>query len=315
MLSSPASVGGYLSDLRRRGVGEIALDLEADQGSYRYRSSVSIFQCFDGREAAIIDVLALRGGLGELRELLEAPDIAKVMFSSKNDLFITQNVLGCGIAPIRDIAVAQKMLGLKVNLSDALGIDKKEKDKFQRANWLLRPISGRLLEYAAGDVAQLLRIYAGLRESLAERKLLSRFEAACDALPRTDYRVDQYRLYERKFPGYNRLRPPQRELARLVWVFRELAGEHFDVPVGYLVSTKAMPEIIDGLDPIAEDAAGAGAGAASGTAAFSALADRLERALNAGRRPEKRIERGFVERKLGEAARAVATEGNKGSRK
>lgn len=297
MLATPASVGDYLSDLRRRGVGELALDLEADQGSYRYRYSISIFQCYDGSEAVIIDVLALRGELRELRELLEAKDIAKVTFSSKNDLFITQNVLDCGISPIRDIAVAQKMLGLKVNLSDALGIDKAEKDKFQRANWLLRPISRKLLEYAAGDVAQLLRLYAELREALAARKLLPRFEAACDALPRTDYRIDQYRQYENKFPGYRRLKPEGKDLARLAWIFRELVGEHFDIPVGYLISTKVLPDAIDGLSPVAS---------AEDEAAVAALADRLERALNAGRRPEKRVARALVDRKLAEAVRIVS---------
>lgn len=297
MLSTPASVGDYLSDLRRRGVGELALDLEADQGSYRYRYSISIFQCFDGSESVVIDVLALRSALGELRELLEAPDIAKVMFSSKNDLFITQNVLDCGISPIRDIAVAQKLLGEKVNLSDSLGIDKKEKDKFQRANWLIRPISRKLLEYAAGDVVQLPRLYAELRGRLAERKLLPRFESACDALPKTDYRIDQMRQYENKFPGFRRLRPEQRELARLVWIFRELVGEHYDIPVGYLISTKVLPDVIAGLGPVA-------AGAAEES--FAALAARLERALNAGRRPEKRVGRDFVDRKLAEARRAAA---------
>jgi ribonuclease D len=223
----------------------------------------------------VIDVLALGSTLSALRELLEAPDIAKVMFASKNDLFITQNVLDCGISPIRDIAVAQKLLGLKVNLAAHLGIEKAEKDGFQRANWLLG--------YAVGDVELLLDIEADLRSRLVARRLADRYVETCEALPRENYRIDQYRQYENKFPGFHRLGPGEKDLARLVWIFRELVGEHFDCPVGYLISTKALPDIIyDGPDE---------------------LASRLEEELNRSRRSGKRIGRDFVEEHLGMASR------------
>lgn len=278
ILSDSKSVRSYLADLRRRGIGTLALDLEADQGSYRYRYSVSIFQCFDGRDGVVIDVLALGPELDALRELLEAPDIVKLMFSCKNDLFIVQNVLDCGISPLRDIAVAQKLLGRKVNLSDRLGIGKADKDRFQRANWLKRPLSPALLAYAVADVAHLAEMEAELLDRLAERRLSERYREACAALPRADYRVDQRRQYEKKFPGFHRLSPDKKELARLVWVFRELVGEHFDCPVGYLLSTKALPDLVaDGPDPLAE---------------------RLERALNRDRRPERRLGTDFVAEKL-----------------
>ncbi len=286
IIADAKSVAAYLDGLRGRGVGEIALDLEADQGSYRYRYSVSIIQCFDGEETVIIDVLALGRETEGLAALLEAPDIAKVMFSSKNDLFIVQNVLGCGIRPIRDVAVAQKLLGLKVDLASYLGIEKSAKDGFQRANWLKRPITRKLLEYAAGDVERLLSIETGFRQELAEKGLDERYRQACALLPASDYRVDQYRMYERKFPGYPRLSPEKKKAARLVWVFRELIGERFDSPVGYIISTKRLPAVLAGPE--------------------DALAARLEEALNEGRRPERRLSASLVAQALEEARRAVA---------
>ncbi len=293
LLSTANSVKAYLQDLRSRGVAALALDLEADQGSYRYRYSISIFQCFDGKDHVVIDVLALGTSLDALREMLEAPDIVKIMFSSKNDLFITQNVLGCGISPIRDIAAAQKILGLKVNLADRLGIDKAAKDKFQRANWLVRPISRELLQYAAGDVAHLLEMEAELRALMTDKRLADRYRDTCAALPRADYRIDQLRQYRNKFPGYPRLSKDKKELARLVWVFREFVGEHFDCPVGYILSTKALPTIIDNItDP-------------GPKISMEALVDLLAGELNKGRRPEKRINRNFVVDKLAKAHAAI----------
>jgi ribonuclease D len=303
ILSTAAAVKGYLENLRLRRVEALALDLEADQGSYRYRYSISIFQCFDGINQVVIDVLALGSSLDTLRELLEAPDIVKIMFSSKNDLFITQNVLDCGIAPIRDIAAAQKILGLKVNLSDRLGIDKTAKDKFQRANWLIRPISRELLQYAAGDVAILLEMEAELRALMTDKYLADRYRDTCAALTRADYRIDQYRQYENKFPGFSRLNSTKKDLARLVWIFRELVGEHFDCPVGYILSTKALPAIVDDLAGPGQ-AGGKGTGASLETR-FPVLVDQLTSELNKGRRPEKRINRNFVVDKLAKAQAAI----------
>jgi ribonuclease D len=293
ILSTATAVKAYLEDLRSRKVEALSLDLEADQGSYRYRYSISIFQCFDGKDHVVIDVLALGTSLDALRELLEAPDIVKIMFSSKNDLFITQNVLGCGISPIRDIAAAQKLLGLKVNLSDRLGIDKAAKDKFQRANWLVRPISHELLQYAAGDVAHLLEMEAELRALMIDKRLADRYRDTCAALPRADYRIDQLRQYQNKFPGYSRFSAGKKELARLVWVFREFVGEHFDCPVGYILSTKALPTLVDNFSD-----------SVPGTR-METLVDMLTCELNKGRRPEKRINRNFVVDKLAKAHAAI----------
>ncbi len=278
LLTSAADVRAYREDLRDRGVGRIALDLEADQGSYRYRYAVSIFQCHDGRDAVVIDVLALGSDLADLRNLLEDPEIVKVVFSGQNDLFITQNVLDCSIAPLRDVAAAQKTLGLKVNLSDRLTIDRAQKDRFQRANWLTRPLSAELLRYAAADVEHLLAMETEYRVQLEARRLLPAYVQACDRLSRSDYRIDQLRQYENKFPGYPRLGAAEKELARLIWIFRELVGEHFDTPVGYILSTKGLPRLLEGGP--------------------ARLADRLEEELNRDRRPAKRVGGDFVAEQL-----------------
>jgi hypothetical protein len=72
-------------------------------------------------------------------------------------------------------------------------------------------------------------------------------------------------------------------------MFRELVGEHFDCPVGYILSTKALPDIVSAARP-------------------DLLADLLESELNRGRRPEKRIGREFVAEKLRKAREAAAAE-------
>ncbi len=243
IIETEADLAAYLAKLKKDGITEIALDLEGDQGSIHYEYSIGILQCFDGTEALVIDVVKT-GNCAALREFLTCPDISKVMFSCKNDLFMTQNTLGCTISPLRDIALAQKLLGKTVNISEHIGIDKTKKDKFQRANWIRRPLARDLVEYAINDVLHLIRVQNDLEAELAEKNLLQQFLQTSKDMPTRDYRVDQYEQYKEKFPGYDRLKGEKKEMAALLWAFREMLGEHYDCPVGYLIPKSAMNDII-----------------------------------------------------------------------
>lgn len=243
MITTEDELRDYLCDLCRRDVREISLDLEGDQGSFRYKYSISIFQCFDGEKSAVIDVLKM-GNNGTLREFLTDETISKIMFSCPNDIFMTQNVLGCTISPVRDIAVGQKLLGLPVNLSDYLDIDREKKDSFQRANWLTRPIRPELLEYAINDVLMLLSIEQKIARELREKELYEEYVNATRQVTSRDFTVNQHKQYMAKFPGYSRMRPEKKLLAASVWIFRELLGQKLNCPVGYILSKKSMAQII-----------------------------------------------------------------------
>lgn len=247
IISNGQEIAEYLEDLRSRGVKNIALDLEGDQGSINYNYSISIFQCFDGISPVIIDVLKAAKSK-ELKDFLTSSDIIKIMFSSENDLFMTQNVLGYSIENIRDIAIAQKLLGMKINLSDYLGIEKQTKDSFQRANWLRRPIRKDLLEYAVNDVLYLLDINKQLEEELNKKNLYNQYIIASKKVSEKNFVVDQHHQYKEKFPGYKRLTKEKKEYAKVIWIFRELIGEYFNCPSGYVFSKKAMNDIISEKD-------------------------------------------------------------------
>lgn len=243
IIETEKDLSAYYNSLLRKDITRIALDMEGDQGSVRYHYSISIVQCFDGENTAIIDVKQI-GNNPVLKEFLTCSSIIKVMFSCRNDLFMTQNVLGYSIDPIKDIAVAQKLLGLKENISDYIGIDRDQKDLFQRANWLKRPLGKDLLEYAVNDVLQLLDIEDNFTSTLKKKGLYEEYSRICASLVNRDYRVNQLEQYKNKFPGYKKLNREEKELAKIVWIFRELFGEYYNCPSGYIFSKKAMIDMI-----------------------------------------------------------------------
>ena len=249
IISTENEITLYLESLRKNGITKIALDLEGDQGSIKYKYSISIIQCFDGTTPVVIDVL--KTAKSEiLKDFLTCSDIIKVMFSSENDLFMTQNVLGYSIRPIRDIAIAQKILGLKINLAEYIGIDKKMKDTYQRANWLRRPIRDDLLEYAVNDVLSLLNISEKFEKELKERNLYKQYIESSLIVSDKNFIVDQYQQYKEKFPGFRKLTKEKKELGKTIWIFRELLGEYYNCPSGYIFSKKSMNDIISEKDNI-----------------------------------------------------------------
>jgi ribonuclease D len=249
IISTGKDIAAYLENLRSRNITKIALDLEGDQGSINYNYSISIFQCYDGFTPVVIDVLKTASSK-ELKEFLTSRDIIKVMFSSENDLFMTQNVLGYSIETIRDIAIAQKLLGMKINLSDYIGIEKNIKDSYQRANWLRRPIKTDLLEYAVNDVLYLLEINNKMEVELIEKNLFDKYIESSARVSEKNFIVNQFKQYTEKFPGYKRLTREKKELGRTIWIFRELVGEYFNCPSGYVFSKKTMNDIISDKDNI-----------------------------------------------------------------
>jgi ribonuclease D len=280
-LDCESDLTAYLDDLHNRRVEAIALDAEGDQGNIRYAYSLSILQCFDGTETVVIDVLKM-GNKPALRRFLTDPAIVKIMFSCANDIFMTQNVLGCTIAPVLDIAVGQRLLQLPINLSDHLTIDKKQKDRFQRANWLKRPISRDLLDYAINDVMTLFIVEHEIATRLRMADLFAAYLKESALLSKKNYVIDHMQHYKAKFPGYKKLRPAQRRAVAAVWVFRELIGRHFDCPVGYILSKQAMAAGI--RDP-----------------EHTVLS--LERELNRGRSVKNRVKKDLVEKYYREALR------------
>lgn len=243
IIRSDDDLAEYLFELRSNGIKKIAIDLEGDQGQINYRYSISIIQCFDGTVPVIIDVLKT-GNCSSLKEFLTCDDIVKVMFSSENDIYMTQNILGCTIKPLRDIAVAQKLLGMRINITEYIGVDKEKKHSFQRANWLKRPISNDLLEYAVNDVLSLIKIESDLEAVLKEKSLLAKYEQLNSGISTKNFRVNQFLVYKDKFPGYRRLSSEKKELSRILWIFREMIGEHYNCPVSYLLTKKAMADIV-----------------------------------------------------------------------
>jgi ribonuclease D len=245
LIQTDEGLSRVVSRLRDARVKRLAIDVEGENNLHRYGIHVALIQLFDGARGYIVDPLALRD-TGSLKPLLENAPWELVWFDAGNDLLSFQHAMGIRPAPILDLAVAARLLGKPGGLQALTGHggSARSKDKFQRANWLRRPLSPALLDYAISDVMNLFALSDSLMEELQQKGLGEAFRLKNLETQNAERSWDPYSNYTR-IPGFKGLSREDRQSARVLWYARELYGQAHDMPPGNVASKDEMRTIID----------------------------------------------------------------------
>jgi len=229
LLDQPGSLAPLLHALER--VDEVALDTEADN-MYHYRTRVCLLQFLVDSEVYLVDVLAPGLKLEPLWKILSRKHL--IMHGSDFDLRLLHDLCRFRAPSLFDTMLAAQLLGLQriglASLLDQHFAVQLDKDG-QKANWSRRPLTPKLLTYAALDVWHL----PSLRDILAkELKRLGRMEwleQQCRAqieagsegfAPATenDWRIGRS----------ERLRGAGLGVLHAVWHWREAQAQRLDTP-------------------------------------------------------------------------------------
>jgi ribonuclease D len=229
LLDQPGSLGPLLAALEK--VEEVALDTEADN-MYHYKTRVCLLQFLVGGEVILVDVLAPGLKLEPLWQVLAKKHL--IMHGSDFDLRLLHDL--CRFAPhsLFDTMLAAQLLGVeRIGLASlleqhfAVAVDKSG----QKANWSQRPITPKLLNYAALDVWHLPALRDILRRELKKLGRLDWLEQQCRAqivagadgfAPPTehDWRIGRS----------DRLRGAGLAVMHAIWHWREAQAQRLDTP-------------------------------------------------------------------------------------
>lgn len=245
LITTADGIARLTARLRDERVSRLAIDVEGENNLHRYGIHVALIQLFDGKRGYIVDPLALKDP-GVLKPLLEQAPWELVWFDAGNDLLSFQHALGIRPSPILDLVVAARLLGKNGGLHDFTGQpgSSRAKDKFQRANWLRRPLSPALLDYAISDVLHLHGLADTLLTELERRGLTEKFRQKNLETQEAERSWDPFANYTR-IPGFGRMSRPDRQFARILWYARELYGKSHDLPPGNVASKQDMKAIVD----------------------------------------------------------------------
>lgn len=179
LIDQPGQLDPLLAALDR--VKEVALDTEADN-MYHYRTRVCLLQFLVDGEVFLVDVLAPGVQLAPLWTRLAKKHL--IMHGSDFDLRLLHDLCGFRAHSLFDTMLAAQLLnrpriGLAALLEEHFGV--KVDKSGQKANWSARPITPKLLTYAALDVWHLPALRDILTKELSKRGRLGWLEQQCRA--------------------------------------------------------------------------------------------------------------------------------------
>ncbi|MDP3069741.1 MAG: HRDC domain-containing protein [Opitutaceae bacterium] len=229
LLDQPDSLGPLLDALEQ--VDEVALDTEADN-MFHYKTRVCLLQFLVAGDVFLVDVLAPGLKLDPLWRVLAKKHL--IMHGSDFDVRLLHDL--CEFTPhsLFDTMLAGQLLGVeRIGLASlleqhfAVAVDKSG----QKANWSQRPITPKLLNYAALDVWHLPALRDILRRELKKLGRLDWLDQQCRAqiaagkegfAPPTehDWRIGRS----------DRLRGPGLAVLHAIWHWREAQAQRLDTP-------------------------------------------------------------------------------------
>ena len=163
----------------------VALDTEA-ASFHRFHDRIYLVQLSTRDLTAVIDPLGV-GDLTPIGTLLADPAIETIFHDADYDLRLFDKEFGFRAKSLFDTRIAAQFLnepgiGLGALLAKYFGVTADK--RFQRADWSARPLSGPMLDYAAGDTVHLCE----LRDILLEQ---------LDALGRTEWVAEEFENLEK----------------------------------------------------------------------------------------------------------------------
>ena len=246
LIDQPGQIQPLLEAIERS--SEVVMDTEA-YNMYRFRVRVCLLQFYVGGEVFLLDALAPID-LDPLWRRLSKKHL--VMHGSDFDLRLLNDFCGFRAKSLFDTMLAAQLLGrgrigLASLIEDNFGV-KLDKDG-QKANWSRRPITQKLLDYAALDVWYL----PALRDILArELKRLGRVDwmvQQCEAQiesgttgfsppDENDWRIGKS----------ERLRATGQSVLYTVWHWRQEQAQKLDTPPFKVCSNEFLVRLATSAD-------------------------------------------------------------------
>ncbi|MBL7980560.1 MAG: ribonuclease D [Flavobacteriales bacterium] len=169
LITTPEGLARALKTLD--GAPLLALDTEASS-FHRYQERVCLVQLSDRERTLLVDPLAITD-LSPLGTLLADPGMQVVIHDADYDLRILAKYHRIRVENVFDTLVAAELLnepeiGLAALLLKYQGV--RVDKKFQKADWSERPLPAPMLDYAAGDTANLIALRDILEEKLRAKE-------------------------------------------------------------------------------------------------------------------------------------------------
>ncbi|MGY8809595.1 MAG: ribonuclease D [Pseudomonadales bacterium] len=202
-----------------------------------------LIQIGDGKRAYLIDPLEITDW-APLVELLQAPNVVKVLHACSEDLEVFSRLCGAYPLPLFDTQLAAAFLGMDFSMgysrlvSAQLNIDLPKEET--RSDWLQRPLSDAQIEYAARDAQHLAELYELLAPRIAEAGVEEwLFADTAEQVAGSGQVIDPELAYQQVKQAW-RLNPAQLAILQRLAFWRETESRERDQARNRLVRERAL---------------------------------------------------------------------------
>jgi ribonuclease D len=234
-----------LADLCRRLAGAtwVALDTEFTRES-TYYARLGLLQLATDDILTCVDPLAV--DVRPLLDVLDSPDMTKVLHAARQDLEVLYDMRKRVLTPVFDTQIAAALLGFPDQVGYGTLVESVTGVKLAklhtRTDWERRPLTSEQLRYAEDDVRYLRDVYHKLARDLVERNRYAWLIEECQALTEPKlYENDPATSYVRLKPG-RPLAPVAQARLQMLAAWRESTAQRLNRPRGWIVSDLALIE-------------------------------------------------------------------------
>ena len=236
-----------------KGFDLLAVDFEGEWNLHRYGLHLCLIQVSDGEHISLIDPLTV-GDLGPFLEVMEDPDIEIISHGPQSDIVLMDYLFGRQPRNVFDTEKAGQLLNyestsLSYLLERHFGISKNMKVRV--SDWNKRPLSEKMLNYAALDVQYLHQLRVILEEELRE---VGRFEwqlEECKALEDIRHRKKENPHLE--IQRANKLSREEAHILKYIYQAREKLAQELDKPAYYIIPNSRLLELAQAPPQSAHD--------------------------------------------------------------
>lgn len=202
---------------------------------------------------ACVDSIALEGQMSELFEIINNPNIIKVLHSCRQDVEIFYQLTGKLPAPVYDTQLVAPLLGLQENPGYAMlvsGFLNINLSKIHtRTDWSQRPLSADQMKYAADDVIYLAKIYQMMEEQLQKLGRENWLKEDFEQLMNPDlYDIPPANAWL-KIRGKNKLTGKQLVIVQALAEWREKVAKKDDRPKNWILRDELILDMAK-LQPV-----------------------------------------------------------------
>ncbi len=221
---------------------EIAIDVECENNLHHFGAKLSLIQVSTMQSTWVIDALMMKD-LSPLQAIFESEAIQKVFHDVSFDLRILFHECGWRMKNIFDTQLAARFLGKeKVGLGSLLEeyFKIRKEEKFQRFDWLRRPLPPLVLEYAAKDTLSLLELKRQLELELQHQGKKQWVDEECRHLQNLDWSYHEQTYLD--IGGVRSLSPVERGRVKSLFTLRQDFAKQIDRPAFIIFTNKQLLE-------------------------------------------------------------------------